>query len=242
MLIDTHFHLDLMDNMKSLVGELCTTDVGILAVGTTPKAYEKEMGYCFTIKNIMIGLGMHPQLIADREQEIELFLKLAKKCRYIGEVGLDFNSDYIASKDKQISCLQRIATACAHDGDKVLSIHSVKAAGAVIDVLNDYGAFRSNICIFHWFTGSTAERKRAIEAGAYFSINPRMLSTKNGQETIRTVPPDKLLLETDAPFAMKINTITNLRKELGKLITVISEIRNENMNCRIEENTMKVFS
>ena len=46
MLIDVHFHLDLMDNMQSLIHEFQTSDVGIIAVGTTPKAFGKEKKFC----------------------------------------------------------------------------------------------------------------------------------------------------------------------------------------------------
>ena len=82
-------------------------------------------------------------------------------------------------------------------------IHSVRAVGSVVDELNTAGTFLNNTCIFHWFTGTASERRRAIEAGAWFSINPRMLKTKSGLETIKTIPADRILLETDAPFTMK---------------------------------------
>lgn len=78
MLIDVHFHLDLMDNMQSLIHEFQTSDVGIIAVGTTPKAFEKEKKFCCGVKNIKVGLGFHPQLVSERAHEIDLFLKLVK--------------------------------------------------------------------------------------------------------------------------------------------------------------------
>ena len=112
---------------------------------------------------------------------------------------------------------------------------------AVIGELEVAGAFLKNICIFHWFTGTASERRRAIEAGAWFSINPRMLRTKGGQETIKTVPVDRILLETDAPFTMTIESVENLRTELEKLVTGISEIRGEEMLKKIEENSDRVF-
>ena len=59
MLIDVHFHLDLMDNMQSLIHEFQTSDVGIIAVGTTPKAFQKEKKFCCGVKNIKVGLGFH---------------------------------------------------------------------------------------------------------------------------------------------------------------------------------------
>jgi TatD DNase family protein len=78
MLTDTHFHLDLMENMQTLIREFRNADVGVIAVGTTPKAYEKEKQFCSGVDNIRIGLGFHPQLVAERESEIDLFLRLVK--------------------------------------------------------------------------------------------------------------------------------------------------------------------
>jgi len=236
MLTDTHFHLDLMENMQTLIREFRNADVGVIAVGTTPKAYEKEKQFCSGVDNIRIGLGFHPQLVAERESEIDLFLGLAKNSRYIGEIGLDFNSAYIASQKQQLSCFQIIAKACAEKGNKVLSIHSVKAAGAVIDELEKAGTFQNNICIFHWFTGTAAEQRRAIEAGAWFSINSRMLKTKSGQDIIKAVPADRLLIETDAPFTIKIGALRELASELEVLVEEISRIREEDIHKQIERN------
>ena len=241
MLIDTHFHLDLLGNMESLIREFRTADVGIIAVGTTPKAFERERQFCVNTRTINVGLGLHPQLMIEREHEIELFLSLVTESRYIGEIGLDFNTDFIASKEQQVSCFRKIAKACADEGGKVLSIHSVKAARTVIDELEIAGAFKNNICIFHWFTGSVSECKRAIEAGAYFSINPRMVRTKSGQETIKTVPADRILLETDAPFTIKIPNVNSLIEELQRLVEVISEIHEESIESQIIKTSSRIM-
>lgn len=241
MLIDTHFHLDLMGNMHTLIHSFKDIDVGVIAVGTTPKAYKREKQFCSGVDNIRVGLGIHPQLIVERGQEIDLFLGLMKRSRYIGEIGLDFNFAYIETKEQQISCFRRIAKVCADEGNKVLSIHSVKAAGAVIDELEKAGTFQNNICIFHWFTGTVAERKRAIEAGAWFSINPRMLKTKTGQENIKAIPADRLLLETDSPFAIKIGSACMLKEQLLELVTGISELRGKDESRIIEANSLRIF-
>ena len=225
-----------MENMKSLIREFNNSNTGVIAVGTTPRAYEREKQFCSGVDNIRVGLGFHPQLVAERESEIDLFLRLVESGRYIGEIGLDFNSAYIASQKQQLSCFQRIAKTCADKGNKVLSIHSVKAAGVVIDELEKAGTFKNNICIFHWFTGTVTERRRAIEAGAWFSINPRMLKTKSGQETIKMIPADRLLLETDAPFTRKFSTAIELTKELLAILKGLEEIRGENINTQVEAN------
>ena len=241
MLIDTHFHLDLMENMQLLIKQFRGANVGAIAVGTTPLAYKQELQFIEGVDSIRIGLGFHPQLVEKREYEIDLFLQQLKDARFIGEVGLDFNKNYIDSKMQQLSCFRRISEKCAVEGEKVLSIHSVKATGAVICTLKEAGTFKNCKCIFHWFTGTVSERKAAIENGAYFSINPKMLKTKSGQETICNIPADRILLETDAPFTMKFNFVSDLNTELGSIAKEISYIRGDDIIDQIEENSMKLF-
>lgn len=241
MLIDTHFHLDLMENMQPLIRQFRGANVGIIAVGTTPLAYKRELKFVECVENIKIGLGFHPQLVEQREYEVDLFLQQLKSAKYIGEVGLDFNKDHMDSKLQQLSCFQRICKACASEGKKVLSIHSVKATGSVIETLKENGTFQNCKCIFHWFTGTASERKRAIENGAYLSINPRMLKTKSGKETICNIPEDRILLETDAPFTMKFNSVNDLYDELKNIAREISLIRGNDVISQIEENSMNLF-
>ena len=242
MLIDTHFHLDLMENMQSLIREI--SDVRVIAVGTTPMAYEREKLYCSCNANIRVGLGLHPQLVAERGSEMNEFLRLMEDARYIGEIGLDFSPQHIASKERQIDCFRRIAESSASMGEKIFSIHSVRSADAVLDELEEAGTLKNCIFILHWFSGNGSERKRAIEAGVFFSINPRMLSSRSGRETIKTVPSERLLLETDAPFTMKFNSGTKLRKELEKTVEEMARLRGveaAELMKHIEENGERLW-
>lgn len=237
MLIDTHFHLDLMENMQILIRDLQISDIGVIAVGTTPKAYEREIQFCSGTKNIKVGLGLHPQLVMVRSEEIGEFLRLLPKSRYIGEIGLDFNSAYMLSKEMQVECFREIIKSCAKQGNKIISIHSVKSERTVVDELEAAGTFQTCKCIFHWFTGTAAERSRAIDNGAYFSINPRMLRTKSGQDTIKAVPKESMLLETDAPFTIKYKSVKEIKNELIHLVDAISDLRKQDMYGIIENNT-----
>lgn len=241
MLIDTHFHLDLSENMQELITQFRSSQIGIIAVGTTPRAFEREQKFVAGLNNIQVGLGLHPQLIMERGHEIDLFLDLVKESRYIGEVGLDFNAPNKDSKAQQIPCFRKIAEKCALEGNKILSIHSVKAASEVINELNKVGTFKTCICIFHWFSGSARDRNNAVEMGAYFSINPRMLKTKSGRETIRSIPRDKILLETDAPFTKKYIKVDDLEIDLVDLVRSISDIRGEEMMSQINLNNNRIW-
>ena len=80
---------------------------------------------------------------------------------------------------------------------RVISIHAVRSAGTVLDVLESYGLLTPSPN--SWFSGTSNEFGRARNAGCYFSVNERMLATKRGREYARQIPLDRLLLETDAP-------------------------------------------
>ena len=140
-----------------------------------------------------------------------------------------------------MSCFRKIAKACADEGGKILSIHSVKAASTIIAELEEAGTFQTCKCIFHWFAGTSAERNRAVENGAFFSINRKMLATKSGRELIKVIPEDRLLLETDAPFTMKFNPTVGLKAELLKLVDDISAIRVKDLSAQIEKNSIQIW-
>jgi TatD DNase family protein len=54
--------------------------------------------------------------------------------------------------------------------------------------------------VLHWFTGTKAEARRAVELGCYFSVNAQMLETDKGRDLVGILPNDRLLTETDGPF------------------------------------------
>lgn len=63
MLIDTHFHLDLMDNMQLLIKQSENVNVGIMAVGTTPLAYKQELRFVNGANAIKVGFGARIQIV-----------------------------------------------------------------------------------------------------------------------------------------------------------------------------------
>ena len=136
MIYDSHCHLDLMDNMTSIVQSLAKEDIGILSVGTTPRAYLKEVELFSGVKNVHVALGLHPQLVGSGYDDWELFELLVQQCHYIGEVGLDFSKDYIATKMQQIKTFEKILLLCEQYGNKIVSIHSLKSAATVLEILN----------------------------------------------------------------------------------------------------------
>lgn len=241
MICDAHCHLDLMNNMLGFINEVQNSDISLFAVGTTPRTYNREVQFCKNIQNIYVGLGMHPQLVSSGYDDMKVFKEFFEQNHYIGEVGLDFSKDYIRTKESQIEVFSEIIRLCEQYGEKVISIHSLKSTSAVIEIIKTYKRQNSNRYIFHWFTGSMAQLEKAIELGSYFSINPRMLKTKLGIEVIKAVPIDRVLLETDAPFAFKMQHVDEMKKELKRTLSRISDIVGFDISGMIYKNFRDVF-
>lgn len=241
MIYDMHCHLDLMPKMKNIIQESLIENLGIIAVTTTPKAYRQEVDFCKNNPNINVALGLHPQLINERFNEITLLLDKIRDVKYIGEVGLDFNNQHIKSKEKQIEVFTKIIRECSKLGNKVLSIHSVKSSQYVLELLKSYNTLKNNICILHWFTGNENQLRKAIDLGCYFSVNSKMLTTAGGKRVIQEIPEDKLLVETDAPFIKAINHCHEIYEELNQTIIGISNLKNRDLFGVIQENSRYVL-
>ncbi|WP_312812970.1 Qat anti-phage system TatD family nuclease QatD [Sedimentibacter sp.] len=241
ILYDMHCHLDLMPRMKNIIQESLKEELGILAVTTTPKAYKKEIEYCKDNRNIKVALGLHPQLVKDRYDELSIIINNICNAKYIGEIGLDFNKQYYASKEKQIEVFSEIIRMCSELGERIISIHSVKSAEYVLNILETFNTTRNNRCILHWFTGTEKQLIKAIELGCYFSVNKKMLDTERGRGVIRMIPKNKLLVETDAPFIQEITFGRDIYEELYQTINIISKLREEDLFKTIEENSQKIF-
>jgi TatD DNase family protein len=80
-----------------------------------------------------------------------------------------------------------------------MSIHSRRATQTVLEKLE---AFRdSGVPVLHWFSGSKSDLDRAITLNCWFSVGPAMLSTAKGLDLVSYIPHERLLTETDGPFA-----------------------------------------
>jgi TatD DNase family protein len=200
-LVDFHCHLDLIPDPQRAFTESIATNVETLSVTTTPLAWPRNQDFAAGARNVRIGLGFHPQLVGEKVADIAAFERFAPEARYIGEIGLDAGPRYYRLFADQQRLFQRVLEICAGSGRKILSIHSVRSARQVLDHLERFFPASAGTPVLHWFTGSASEARRAVAFGCFFSINPRMAHSKSGASVLREVPPNRLLTESDAPFA-----------------------------------------
>ena len=198
--VDFHCHLDLYDDHALLIAECDRERVATLAVTTTPKAWTRNRAMVAGSDLVRVALGLHPQLVAERAGELQLFERQLAETRYVGEVGLDAGPRFYRSFAEQQRVFDHILRACAEQGGKVLTVHSVRAVGKVLEHLERALPPDRGRTILHWFTGTTAEARRAVALGCYFSINGEMLRSARHRQLVAGLPIDRLLTETDGPF------------------------------------------
>lgn len=198
-MMDLHCHVDLFPDHQEILNDIRQSNYYVLSVTTVPSAWEGTVKLTEGLKHCKTALGLHPQLAHQRKNELPLFDKLIGKTRYIGEIGLDGSRGYKEHFDTQLSVFKHILTKCEEFDDKILTIHSLNAVEQTLDCLNQFP--KSGTPILHWFLATKKQVLEAAELGCYFSIGPAMLQSARGKKVISWLPIDRVLLETDGPFA-----------------------------------------
>lgn len=235
-LFDAHCHLDLMAHPDAVADEATALGLGLFDCGVNPRDFSAANERACRKPGIIAGVGLHPWWLADGHcgfDEINLLCEVAAQERYIGEVGLDFSARFAGSEPLQTQALDQLCEALAQHPltGRVISIHAVRSAEAVLDVLESHGLLIPNpdspVIIFHWFSGTSDELVRARNADCYFSVNERMLASKRGREYARQIPLDRLLLETDSPAEPNTETSAqSLIRSLTRTSMRIASLKN----------------
>jgi TatD DNase family protein len=218
---DSHFHLDLMPSPEETAKQIDLKGIYTIAVTNSPTVFFFTEKLASDKKYIRPALGLHPELVAERYAEVDQFVQMISKTRYIGEIGLDNHNKLPDDYQMQKKAFEKMVLACADSGEKILTIHSRRAAQDVIDIL---GTNFPGKIILHWYSDTISLLKKAINNGYYFSINHLMIHSKSGKEIIKTIPIERLLIETDGPFT-KNGEVTftplmamNIHKELAHMM------------------------
>ncbi|WP_151736826.1 TatD family hydrolase [Paenibacillus tengchongensis] len=116
----------------------------------------------------------------------------------VGECGLDYNRDY-SPRDVQRKWFAA-QVQLAQKLNMPLFLHEREASRDFAAILKEHSAVRA---VVHCFTGTASELKTYLDLGLYIGITGWVCDERRGkhlQELVRTIPLDRLMLETDAPF------------------------------------------
>lgn len=205
-MIDFHCHLDLYPDPRAIAAECVLRGMEVLSVTTTPRAWDGTSALASNSPHVHTALGLHPQLVVERKNEVALFEELLPAARFVGEIGLDGSPEFRHSWQAQHEVFARVLDACERHGGRVLSVHSRRASRDVIEALS--GRVRRSTAVLHWFSGSARDLARAIEAGCWFSVGLPMLTSARGRALVTAMPRERVLTETDGPFALRNGSAT----------------------------------
>jgi TatD DNase family protein len=202
--IDTHAHLDELENLESGLNKAKKADViAIVAVGSNHQSNQKVMEISLNYPSFVYpAFGLHPWELGNLESHqfdatLRFVEERAAEIVAIGEIGLDYDKRVVkvSSKELQQEALKRLlALAKAHK--KPAIIHSRYAWKDSFELVKESGIEKA---VFHWFTGFSSVLKDILDAGYLISATPAAEYHEEHRRAIKETPPEKLLLETDCP-------------------------------------------
>jgi TatD DNase family protein len=145
--------------------------------------------------------GIHPHVAAGaRPGDLERLADLLRSRRRlvaVGETGLDYHYDNSPRKVQRRRFREQVELAAEMELPVV--VHSRDADDDTRALIREMG--REVRGVLHCFTGGTALLEEALEAGWYVSYSGiASFSSFDGEAGLRLAPPDRLLVETDAPY------------------------------------------
>ena len=205
-MIDSHCHLDhepLYSNLANIIKR--SKDIGIkklLTISTTHESFEKIKEIIEKDDIIFGTIGIHPHESNNNKIDSDYIVKNFnenQKIIGIGETGLDFFYNN-SNKIEQINSFKEHIEAAVKTGAPLI-IHSRNAEDETFSILNEYSD-KSLKILMHCFTGSKDFAKKLLRFNSYFSASG-IITFKNSldlQNTFKSLPLDRILIETDSPF------------------------------------------
>jgi TatD DNase family protein len=155
---------------------------------------------------VRFAIGVHPHQahqFADDPQRAATAVReqfaATRSARAVGEIGLDYHYDYSPREVQQ--AVFRAQIRAALELDRPVVIHTREADEDTVAILREEGEGRLR-GVLHCFTGTPALRDAGLALGFYISLAGILTFPKAGdlRDTVRAVPRDRLLTETDSPF------------------------------------------
>jgi TatD DNase family protein len=206
MLIDSHCHLNYPGLREDVPGVLARARGagigGFLGISTKLREWDEVIGLADREADIWASVGIHPHEADEHpDTDTETLTDAARHPRVvgIGETGLDYYYDK-SDRDRQRASFRAHIAAARATGLPII-VHTRDAEDDTLALLSEPGEGTLH-GVIHCFTASQAFADQALALGFYISISGIVTfkSAQALQATAATLPADRLLVETDAPF------------------------------------------
>ncbi len=214
--VDSHCHLDIADGpdgswlpVEDAVAAAAAVGVPrIVQIGCDLPGARWAVQAATAHEALVAGVALHPNEVPRLETageldaawaEIERLADSGDRVRAVGETGLDyFRTGPEGRAGQQLSFRRHIDL--ARRLDKTLVIHDRDAHQDVLRILDEEDL--PERVVMHCFSGDADFARACLDRGAWLSF-AGTVTFKNAEPlraALRVVPPDRLLVETDAPY------------------------------------------
>lgn len=205
-LVDTHAHLAaeaFEPDRPAVLTRARSAGVGaVVVIGDTLGSSAQAAVLAETEASLYATAGIHPHAAAAAgELEYQKVWELAQHPRVmaIGEIGLDYHYDFASPGDQKavLSAQLRIARELGLPA----VIHNREADPDLKEILDREAAWEFG-CLLHCFWSDAEMARWAAERGFFFGVGGPITFKSNGalRDVVRSLPPEKLVLETDSPY------------------------------------------
>lgn len=240
--IDSHTHLEseypfstdiVVENAKSNGVKT------LITIGNEPKTLQQLKNNAEKYNGVFFTVGVHPHEAKDFNTQIEnemASLKDHPKCVAVGEIGLDYYYNH-SPKEIQKAAFHRQCE-LALEWNKPIVIHSRDAEESLLNELKWFAPQSKRKGVIHCFSGTQNFAEECLRLGFYISFSG-IITFKNSEpirNIAKTIPLDRILIETDAPFlapvpfrgktnqsSYLIETAKSLATTLGISLELLSE-------------------
>ena len=207
MFIDSHCHLNykgLIEDQAAVLARARAAGVGgMLNIATRESEWDDILGVAERESDVWASVGIHPHE-ADAHGHIDTAKLIARASHprvvAIGETGLDYYYDH-SDRDQQRRSVRAHIVAARETGLPLI-VHTRDAEDDTAAILVDEMEQGAYTGVIHCFTASQDFADKALALGLYISISGIVTfkNAKDLQASAATIPDDRLLIETDAPF------------------------------------------
>jgi TatD DNase family protein len=245
MFIDTHSHIDLLENISEIIENAKKSNVKILTAGIDINSNRKILEIKKQNPEIEICLGIYPTetlKISEEEinSEIDFIRNNKNKIIAIGEVGLDLKENSPETLEKQKENLSKFIE-LAKELNKPVIIHSRKAEKECIEFIEK---FNYKKIVMHCFSGNFKLVEKILENNWILTIPTSVKNSQHFQKVIEVAPIKNLLCETDSPYLHPNKEFPNEPKNVIESYKKISEIKKiplKEVEKTLEENYANFF-
>lgn len=221
MFFDTHAHYDdewFDSDRDELIASLQPAGVDLVVnVGCDERSSEASIALAEKYDFFYAAVGWHPHDAKGWDDtsadKLRAWAKHPKVVA-IGEIGLDYHYD-LDWKETQHAVLEA-QLSLAEELDLPVVIHDREAHGDCMDIIRRHPNVRGE---FHCYSGSAEMAKDLIARGWYLGFNGSitMQGARRAIETLRMMPSDRILLETDCPYLAPMPRTDGKRNDSRKL-------------------------